>query len=212
MPGKGKPLVFDDDLMTPPHLRMMNKILKNANVLPEWVQVQKEIENERNEAAAQRARLIREHASRRARVQALAADHPDVQTFVQWHAKSRESYLRRLKGVNTSILKFNIMAPSTTKVYTPYKVEVEMEAFDVEFPPLAGRVAPLPETPREDSLIKGVARARYQEGDGGGSVGGWVKPARRLGLGEGSGSGVSEGTDAEDIHRADVPEAWKNEK
>src|SRR5689334_22802808 len=35
LPGKGKPLVFDDDPMTPPHLRLANRILRNANVLPE---------------------------------------------------------------------------------------------------------------------------------------------------------------------------------
>src|SRR2546421_7385731 len=39
LPGMGKPLDLDDDPLTPPHLRLANRILKNANVLPDWVQV-----------------------------------------------------------------------------------------------------------------------------------------------------------------------------
>ena len=38
LPGKGKPIVFDDDPMTPADLRMATKILKNAGVLPDWMQ------------------------------------------------------------------------------------------------------------------------------------------------------------------------------
>lgn len=43
LPGKGKPLVFDEDLEIPQHLRMAFKILKNANILPEEVQLKKDM-------------------------------------------------------------------------------------------------------------------------------------------------------------------------
>jgi hypothetical protein len=209
LPGKGKPIIFDDDPMTPPHLRMANKILRNAGVLPEWIQVQKEIETERKEAAAQRTRLIQEHQSRRARMASLPADHPEAQTFAAWHARSRAAYLRRLKGVNTAILKFNIIAPSTTTVYVPYKVEAEMAAFDAEFPPLAETapvVQPLEPQPK-DNLIQGIARTRYQEGEGGVPPLGLVRMTRLLGQ-EGT-AGVSEETEPEDVHRADMPKKGK---
>ena len=49
LPGKGKPIVFDDDPMTPPHLRLVNRILKNANILPEWLQIYRDIEVERKQ-------------------------------------------------------------------------------------------------------------------------------------------------------------------
>lgn len=213
LPGKGQPLVFDDDPMTPPHLRLANKVLKNAGVLPDWVQIQKEIASERQEIEKQRARLIREHQTRRARLAALPASHPQAQLCVEWHAKSRAAYLRRLKGVNTSILKFNILAPSTATVYTPYKIEEEMARFDAEFPPLERVETPvLEEEAQQESLIKGIARARYREGDGGGPVRGWVKTARLLGHGSASGSGISEAVDAEDMGRADVPDDWKPQR
>ena len=43
LPGKGKPLVFEDDSMIPEDLRMAYKILKNAGFLPPELQTEKEI-------------------------------------------------------------------------------------------------------------------------------------------------------------------------
>lgn len=43
LPGKGKPLILTDEPNVPPHLRMSFKILKNANILPEEVQLRKDI-------------------------------------------------------------------------------------------------------------------------------------------------------------------------
>jgi hypothetical protein len=43
LPGKGKPLNFDDLRDVPPELRLGYKVLKNAGLLPEEVTVQKEI-------------------------------------------------------------------------------------------------------------------------------------------------------------------------
>src|SRR5690242_6222653 len=86
LPGKGKPLNLDDDLVTPPHLRLVNKILKNAGVLPDWIQTQKDIVDERQEAAKQRARLICVNKTRRARVAGLPSDHPLVARYSEWHA------------------------------------------------------------------------------------------------------------------------------
>ncbi len=41
--GKGRPLIFEDDSMIPPDLRMAYKILKNAGFVPPAVQNDKEI-------------------------------------------------------------------------------------------------------------------------------------------------------------------------
>lgn len=43
LPGKGKPLNLEDDSYIPPELRMVYKILKNANCLPPELQLRKEI-------------------------------------------------------------------------------------------------------------------------------------------------------------------------
>ena len=43
--GKGKPLVFEDDSMIPPDLRMAYKILKNAGFIPPAIQNEREIQH-----------------------------------------------------------------------------------------------------------------------------------------------------------------------
>src|SRR5260221_6764096 len=89
LPGKGKPIVFDDDPATPPELRMANKILKNAGVLPEWVQVQKDIQAERDEIAALRARLLRDNQAWRNKVASLPEGHSTARLYAEWHATFR---------------------------------------------------------------------------------------------------------------------------
>jgi DnaJ family protein C protein 28 len=165
LPGKGKPIVFDDDLMTPPHLRLANKILKNANVLPDWIQVQQDIAAERQTAASHRERVVHENHTKQARVSALPADHPELRRYAEWHARSRAAYLRHLKSLNTSILNFSILAPSTAQPFRSYKIDAEMAAFDAEFPsfaPHASVPAPTAETADETGGLKTIARMRYQ--------------------------------------------------
>jgi hypothetical protein len=43
LPGRGKPLVFEDDSSVPADLRMGFRILKRANVLPEELELRKEV-------------------------------------------------------------------------------------------------------------------------------------------------------------------------
>jgi len=43
LPGKGKPLVLEDDSRIPEDLRLVYKILKNANCLPPELELKKEI-------------------------------------------------------------------------------------------------------------------------------------------------------------------------
>ncbi len=43
IPGKGKPLVFEDDSLVPQDLRMAYKMLKNAGFVPPQLQSEKEI-------------------------------------------------------------------------------------------------------------------------------------------------------------------------
>jgi hypothetical protein len=43
LPGKGKPLVLDDDSHLPQDIRLSHKILKNAGCLPPELEIRKEI-------------------------------------------------------------------------------------------------------------------------------------------------------------------------
>lgn len=45
LPGRGKPIIFEDDSMVPQDLRMAYKMLKNAGFIPPELQTEKEIKN-----------------------------------------------------------------------------------------------------------------------------------------------------------------------
>lgn len=217
LPGKGKPIVFDEDSSTPLHLRMANKVLKNAGVLPDWMQAQKDVIAERQEVSRLLSRLTKENQQRRVRLEALPAYHIEVSKFASWHVKSRADYLRRLKSVNTAILKFSMLAPTTAQSFFPYRIEAEMATFDAAFPPLEMQSAALESNglpsdaqskSREKSTLKAIARERYQV-DGGGPVRGWSRAARLVGLGKGDPVDHAGSFESEDIKRADVPDAIK---
>ena len=196
LPGKGKPLVFDDDPMTPAHLRLANKVLKNANVLPEWMQAQHDLNNERQEIARLLERARREYRQRREKGEKSTRE---ASQFAIWYTNTRSDYLRRLKSVNTGILKLSLIAPSTVQPGKPYKVDQEMEAFDTEFPPLHGVSSSTPDASvREaNSQLRGIAKERYETG--GGPILGWSKHARL------HRSAPLASTESEDIRAQDAP-------
>ena len=208
LPGRGKPIVFEDDAGVPLHIRMANKVLKNAGGLPDWVMVQRDILAEQQEITMLRARLTREGGVKRSRLANLPAGHAEVAHFVDWHARSRATYLRKLKSVNTSILKFSMSAPTTAPSYAPYKIDRELAEFDADFPTLE-QAAHLPAPVLEsDSKLKNLARERYRQG--GGEVRVWAKAASLFGLGGASAAdNIGSEYEHEDIKRADVPDSYK---
>ncbi len=209
LPGKGKPIVFEEDAGVPLHIRMANKVLKNAGGLPDWVMVQRDILAEQQEITILRARLIREGEAKRSHLAHLPSSHAQVTRFVEWHARSRANLLRKLKSVNTSILKFAMTAPSNAPSYASYKIEREMAEFDAAFPTLQ-QAAHLPAPDVDvDSKLKNLARERYRQG--GGEVSVWAKAASLFGLGGSPASDNVGGYENEDIKRADLPDNYNRE-
>jgi len=160
LPGKGKPLELDD---TPAHVR----ILKNAGVLPDWMQLDQEIERAQAECARTWARLEKEYPRRRAKAEAppYAGYDPEKsrRNFADWHANARESYLRALRRVNSDIIKLSLIAPSILRAHIPYKIAEEEVRFDAAFPPLPG----VPGTARavveeRESAVRVFAAQRYR--------------------------------------------------
>lgn len=52
LPGQGKALEFDDDLLVSPEQRMVNRVLKNAGFTPREILLRKQIAALREELAA----------------------------------------------------------------------------------------------------------------------------------------------------------------
>ena len=165
LPGKGKPIVFIEDPLTPPHLRMMNRILANANVLPEWIQFQKDIEAERKQIDDMRSRLVRENTRWGVRLSKTPLQPGTAHQYSTWYAKQRTAYLQLLKSLNTLILKYTISAPSTAPHAASLNIEREIATFDSEVPAHIPLTTAAPAVPSENSPVRNAARSRYGTGD-----------------------------------------------
>ena len=80
LPGKGKPIDLTDYFNTPEDFRLAYSILKNAGVLPEEVEILKEIETLKGEFEActdesQREHLMNKIVYRKMRVSLLMEGH-----------------------------------------------------------------------------------------------------------------------------------------
>jgi DnaJ homolog subfamily C member 28 len=167
LPGKGQPINLDDDPMTPPHLRLANKILKNAGVLPDWMQIDQELDRSRKECEQVFARLLKEYPRRRNRAQVAGGTQEERQRrrrqFTEWLGRERSGYIRMVKQINTDITKLNLIAPSVPRVHVPINVGKETERFDAAFPSLDGTPPPAPQDAvKEDGEVRMSAAALYQ--------------------------------------------------
>jgi len=124
LPGRGQPLDLDVNPFEPAHLRAVNRLLKNARALPEWLQLEKDIEHEMQLLAGARERTLRhlplaKNAVTRAR------------TVERFRAEHRE----RLRTLNTLILKYGFVAPAGVQrpPFALFNVEKEMAALDAAF-------------------------------------------------------------------------------
>ncbi|MBC7527727.1 MAG: DUF1992 domain-containing protein [Chthonomonadaceae bacterium] len=177
LPGNGKPIVFDEDPLTPAHLRMANRVLKNAGVLPEWMQVQRELAQDRADLETFRVRALEEHAKRFPRPKSLPETHSEVTAFHEWHSLIRTGFLKRVKNVNTGVLKLSLVAPFSIPSQSSFKIEETMRQFDLQFPALPISSKATTSTEKSEVTLKQIARERYGTGQGG-AIGGWLKAVR----------------------------------
>src|SRR5579862_1852695 len=115
LPGKGKPLILDDDPLTPAHLRLTHHVLKNANVVPEWVALEKEIDTAKN---AVLGFLERWEAGKEKKRDPIEA---------------RAEYLRLMKEANDLILKYNLDKHFDHRAPVPFRVKQRLAEWDERY-------------------------------------------------------------------------------
>ena len=127
--GKGEPLRIEEDPFTPVEIRVAHKLLKNANALPQWLQLEKDIERERATVLPyiERGLTAVTRGKNRASREHLAA-------------RLRSEVKERIDLVNTLILKYNeIVPPSCQRVFIPFAKGRELATLDER---IAGLFAP----------------------------------------------------------------------
>lgn len=110
LPGKGKPLKLDENPFTPQEWRTAFHLLKNNGFAPAWIELRKEIEQERETARRLLAQRWAAAGSERARTEAKA------------------EFSAAIAALNRKIFGYNVRVPSPVLEYRALDVEIEIQS------------------------------------------------------------------------------------
>ena len=137
LPGKGKPLQLDTNPFLTPQARMANRLLKENGFVPRWVELEKEIQQEK----AQLERLLTNLKARRERLAALIQRYPKrhraiSRTFEQERARGIQQYSEKLEKLNRKIQRVNLLMPTRNRQYALMNKETALLHFQEMCPSL----------------------------------------------------------------------------
>ena len=118
LPGKGKPLKLETNPFLTPQARMTNRLLKENGFAPRWVELEKEIKQEK----AQLEKLIVNLKNRRERLSTLIQQHPHrhevvSRSFEHERARGIARYSEKLENLNRKIRRVNLLMPTRNRQY-----------------------------------------------------------------------------------------------
>ena len=115
LPGKGQPLHLEDDSYVPEHLRLANKVLRDANVTPPWIEERRELDEYRLQVLALRERVFSKARDIRSRNDEIT---PLLQ---QW----QDAMLK----FNKQVTAFEVKAPRGAERPQMFRVHEEVQVF-----------------------------------------------------------------------------------
>jgi hypothetical protein len=133
LPGKGKPLNLDFDPRVPPEQRAAYRLMKEARLLPDWIELEKEIRQRR-----ERLEEGVESFARR-REEAVAALGPKARREdEELLDRRREALLvhvaREYRELNALIDRFNLMVPVRSRQRVRFRLQEQLELLEERFP------------------------------------------------------------------------------
>ena len=137
LPGKGKPLKLDTNPFLTPQVRMANRLLKENGFAPRWIELKKEIKQEKG----QLERLLINLKSRRERLAVLIQQHPHRreavrQSFEYELARGIARYSEKLENLNKKIQRVNLLMPTRNRQYALINEEAALTRFQQACPSL----------------------------------------------------------------------------
>lgn len=99
LPGEGKPLKLEDDTLTPDHLRMAHKILRDNDLAPDWILDGKDLEA-MHEGMMKKLRRAAKHFRH-----SLSED-ADAEWF-----KAKRQFVDAVTVYNRKVLTYNLKVP-----------------------------------------------------------------------------------------------------
>ena len=137
LPGKGKPQQRDDNPYIPPAVRTVNQMLKDNGFAPRWIEADKEIRAETENAE----KLIENLKRRRNRLEAQLRAQPLKRDAVRSvfeleRTRALEAYIGQLQQLNKKIQQWNLMMPLRDKQCPLHNLKTAITDFHKECPSL----------------------------------------------------------------------------
>lgn len=135
LPGKGKPLKLDTNPFLSPHARMTNRLLKENGFSPRWVELEKEIKQEKS----QLEKILTNLKARRERLAGIVQQSPRrreviAQTFENERGRSITHYTKKLGDLNKKIQRVNLLMPTRNRQYALINETEALERFQAACP------------------------------------------------------------------------------
>ena len=132
LPGAGKPLDLTPDPNTPADWQLAFKILKDAGVAPEWIELNKEIHAERRALAFLLEQQARWQCERVSKLTTLPPNQMMVEREHLNQARERTSriYRERAVALNQLIDTFNLKAPNPQLHHARIRIDEQLHRFE----------------------------------------------------------------------------------
>ena len=137
LPGKGKPQQRDDNPYIPPAVRTVNQMLKDNGFAPRWIEVDKEIRAETEQAEKLIKNLKRRRSCLEAQLRAQPLKRDAIRSVFELERTRRlEAYTVQLQQLNRKIQQRNLMMPLRDKQYPLHNLDAATTHFHKECPGL----------------------------------------------------------------------------
>jgi len=136
LPGKGKPLQLEENPFVPPELRLAYKVLANANMAPEWIELDKAIRTSREELKLSQGAHIAWLAEQRRRLadELAAGDDGALAQTLEFirarHDRFRADLEQRIRELNRRIDELNLIVPHLSLQRPRLNVAETLSALD----------------------------------------------------------------------------------
>jgi DnaJ-like protein len=133
LPGKGQPLRLDFDPRVPLEQRAAYRLMKEAELLPDWIQLDKEIRGRQQQWEARIDEFIRHHVEE---LEGYAASGSLIDAGLL--EESRECFLLRaardLQELNRQIDRFNLIVPVPSRQRHRINIRERMADLEAQLP------------------------------------------------------------------------------
>jgi DnaJ homolog subfamily C member 28 len=111
LPGKGRPIRWEDETQVPDDQRMAQRLLKHNNFTLDWIELGRELDREYEQARA-------DLEAARTGLRAGKLDQPG------WQA-ARDHFLKKVGDLNQRVIGYNLRIPGDAFARRPYSKEID---------------------------------------------------------------------------------------